>query len=72
MKLYMYASKQVTAKMSLDMRAFCANRVVFPWRVFYFSASTPGDAQDWIDIICWKIASNPQCFAKKFTYYMKI
>lgn len=33
-------------------------RVVFPWRVFYFSASTPADAKDWIDLICWKIGTS--------------
>jgi dual adaptor for phosphotyrosine/3-phosphotyrosine/3-phosphoinositide len=30
-------------------------RLTFPWRVFYFSASSPGEAKDWIDIILWKL-----------------
>ena len=43
------------------LRAFRASSVVFPWRVFYISASTPADAKDWIDLICWKISSKLYC-----------
>jgi len=37
------------------MSLCCASSVVLPWRIFYLSASTSADAQDWIDLIGWKI-----------------
>ena len=35
----------------------CLYRLVFPWRVFYLSATSAAEAKDWIDLIQWKLVS---------------
>jgi len=52
----LFQSGNLVIYRNLNYVLFCAS-IVFPWRVFYLSASSQADAQDWIDIICWKIVS---------------